>query len=71
MYSFTHAIVGICISILLVLDLPFVVVGSLISDTDYLFGVEHRGAFHSLLFGIIISLILYYKPEKGHPSHFS
>jgi inner membrane protein len=64
MYSFTHAIVGICLSILLVLEMPFVIVGALISDTDYLFGVEHRGAFHSLIFGIAIFLILYYKSGK-------
>lgn len=69
MYSFTHVMVGICLSLLLVLDLPFVVVGSLISDTDYLFQIEHRGAFHSIIFGLVIAVILYYK--LGKRSSFS
>ncbi len=64
MLGITHGLFAIALSSVLMLDMPYILIGSLLPDIDFILGVEHRGLTHSLLFLILISAIVYYKAGK-------
>lgn len=78
MLGITHGLFAIAFSSILMLDIPYVLIGSLLPDVDFILGVEHRGLTHSLLFIALISIITYYRAGKregismmlGIASHF-
>jgi inner membrane protein len=63
-YSITHVAAALTVSILLVLDMPFVVFGAVLPDIDQLLPVAHRTFFHSLLFGLVITAFAHWKFGK-------
>lgn len=59
MMGITHALVGLVLGEVLMLNTPLVLLGAVIPDIDFLIGFEHRGITHSLLFLVTASLIVY------------
>ncbi|MBN1923996.1 MAG: metal-dependent hydrolase [Nanoarchaeota archaeon] len=66
----THVIFGLALSECLSLNIFYVILGAVIPDFDYFFGVGHRTVMHSLLFIIIISFLIYYKNKRKGISLF-
>jgi membrane-bound metal-dependent hydrolase YbcI (DUF457 family) len=64
MYSITHVVAALTLSMLLVLDMPFVVFGAVVPDMDLLLPIAHRTFFHSLLFGLLLTALVQWKFGK-------
>ncbi len=59
MISLTHAITGLVLGEIFLLNAPLVVLGAIIPDIDFLIGLPHRGFTHSLFFALTSSFIVY------------
>lgn len=58
MNTITHALMGLALSEALMLNPAITVIGAVMPDFDYLFGITHRGITHSALFLIISCFIV-------------
>lgn len=59
----SHVFTGLVLGEVLGLDLTFSILGSIIPDTDYLLGIEHRVIMHSLIFLLVI-VIFFHKYKR-------
>ncbi|VVB76408.1 LexA-binding, inner membrane-associated putative hydrolase [Candidatus Tiddalikarchaeum anstoanum] len=60
----SHLFLGLTLGEILGLELFEAVLGSVVPDLDYLFGIEHRTFMHSLTLLLIIVLLFYKKNKR-------
>ncbi len=66
----SHALFSLALGSVLTLEIGWVVLGGILPDIDYLLGIEHRAATHSLIFISALSFFVYKRDKRKGISLF-